>query len=123
MADFGAVSRLALGAYASVALLLFVSVPAMSSDMPAMPGSYWEAVLMLLYVGMPFSLVLLPALVLLPGFLIRSIVLSARPHAIANYPAQYAKSRKWRIWTIVSLLPWGLVGLWILYDLATNRSI
>jgi len=106
----------------AVVTLLTTSMPTMASDMPAMPHSYWGAVLMLLLFGFPFSLVLYPALLLVPLFLIRNIVSRERKKGIADYPAQHARSRTWRNWTLISLVPWGLVGLWLLYDLATNKS-
>lgn len=99
-----------------------VSTPLLAGDMPVMPGSYWSTVLLLLTGGLPFSLILYPALLLVPAFLIRTGFAGSRRQSLDQDAADRCRTRRWRVWTLASLVPWGLLGLWILYDLATNKS-
>jgi hypothetical protein len=90
--------------------------------MPAMPDSLWQAVVLLLVWGLPYSLVLYPALLLVPAFLIRAVVVRSRKSVPEEYPMQYERGLRWRRWTVASLVPWVPVMMWVLYDLATNKS-
>lgn len=101
-------------------LLLFCGNSAYGSDMPPMPSSYLQAVILLLIYGLPYSLILYPALILVPVYLSRKLIISffsQDPNA-----GGWRHARKLRIATLVSLVPWGLLGLWIVYDMATNKS-
>lgn len=104
---------------AMVLLLLPFSSSVLASDMPAMPGSYWEGVLLLLLV-FPINLFLLPALVLLPAVLVRTTASRSRQRGYVEAAVYQERSRKLRIWVWASLVPWFLVGVWILLDAATN---
>jgi hypothetical protein len=87
--------------------------------MPA-PDELWKGVLLMLLGGLPLSLVLYPALLMVPAFLVRALVVRFRRHRLADPAASRAQDRRWITWTLISLLPWGLLGLWVLFALLTQ---
>lgn len=102
----------------TAAPLLFVFATALAGDMPAMPDSYLTGIPWLLFLYLPYTLILFPALVLVPAYLIRSAVSRGKEPS----DGQLARARSWRNWTLASLAPWILVAIWVIYDLATNKS-
>ena len=112
---------LALRAPAAKRLLLAVglAVAAPAWAMPAMPDSYAQVVWLMLRYGLPYSAVLYPALVLAPAYAIYASANRSRRHV----DEVAVRTRRLRLWTVISLVPWALLGLWMLYDMATNKSI
>ena len=88
--------------------------------MAPMPETYLQVVWVILCFGLPYSLVLYPALALVPIFLIRTVAVRSRPSRLEA--PERARSRKWLICTLVSLIPWFALGAWILFDAITNKS-
>ena len=91
-----------------------------AGDMPAMPDSYLQTIGLILTFGLPYSLALYPALVLVPMYVVRSV--AVRSQRRAQEPTDRIRARRWRNWTLISLIPWLALAAWILFDLATNQS-
>lgn len=91
-----------------------------ANDMPAMPDSYLQTIGLILRFGLPYSLVLYPALVVVPMYLIRKV--AVRSQRGTHEPSDRIRARRWRNWTLMSLIPWLALAVWILFDVATNKS-
>ena len=99
-----------------IAAVLLASPMAIANDGPYGDGSLLSTMMLLLIFGFPFSLLLLPALLILPAYAVHSIILSFGKISYADYPAQYALASKWRSWVLVTLAPWALLIFWGLME-------
>lgn len=104
-------------------VLLLVSSSALGGDMPAFgAGAFWSELLAALLFGLPYTAVLYPAIVLVPAFLFRAVFIRSRKQDYVDDAKHQYRSRRWRIWTLVSLVPWVLFGLLVLADSMSRHS-
>lgn len=118
VADLWAVKTRRVVLASTAAPLASISATAFAGDMPAMPDSYLTVIPWLVFLYLPYTLILFPALVLVPAYLIRSAVSRGKEPS----DARRSRLRSWRNWTLASLAPWLLVAVWVIYDVATNKS-
>lgn len=98
---------------AAMLALSHLAAPSFASDAPLDSGPWWKDFLRLLLFGFPLSLLLLPALAVVPAFLIRAVASRSRERSFIEDAAYVDRSRRWRIWTLACLAPWLLLGIWI----------
>jgi len=113
MANFRAVSSLPTQRLVVGLFLLCASASLVAGDMPPLLSNLGTTLLVLC----------IPSLVLVPVFLVRAAIVGFRELSPAPGDAccVRARSRKWLIWTLVSLVPWVLVGLRAYYVLTYHR--
>jgi len=94
-------------------LLLCLGTPVFASDMPSMPDKTWKAVLILSCI---------PALLVVPLFAIRTIIVWIGSRSGASPPSR-TQSRWWLSVLLVSITPWVIVVPWVLIEFASISSL